>query len=90
MVLKKWSNYDALVIPGGVINPAKMRINKDCVEFMQQFLEAGKPVPTIGHRHNGLVTSRSPRDLEAFNKKMIEEIGEGKHSPVAYTPTPSH
>ena len=29
---------------------------------------------------NGLVTSRSPDDLEAFNKKMLEELGEGKHA----------
>jgi protease I len=29
---------------------------------------------------NGLVTSRSPKDLEAFNKKMLEELGEGKHA----------
>jgi protease I len=29
---------------------------------------------------NGLVTSRSPKDLEAFNKKIIEELGEGKHA----------
>src|SRR5687767_8618441 len=28
---------------------------------------------------NGLVTSRSPRDLEAFDKKMLEEITEGRH-----------
>jgi len=28
---------------------------------------------------NGLVTSRSPKDLAAFNKKMIEEISEGVH-----------
>ena len=29
---------------------------------------------------NGLVTSRNPEDLEAFNKKMIEELGEGQHA----------
>jgi protease I len=29
---------------------------------------------------NGLVTSRKPDDLEAFNKKMIEELGEGQHA----------
>ncbi|HWJ25829.1 MAG TPA: DJ-1/PfpI family protein, partial [Flavisolibacter sp.] len=29
---------------------------------------------------NGLVTSRSPQDLEAFNKKMLEELGEGTHA----------
>jgi protease I len=28
---------------------------------------------------NGLVTSRSPKDLEAFNKKVIEELSEGQH-----------
>lgn len=122
-------DYDALVIPGGVINPDKMRINKHCVAFAQQFLEQGKPVAAICHgpqllietgmiegrnmtsylsvktdlqnagaiwqdkevvTDNGLVTSRSPKDLPAFNKKMIEEIREGVHSPTAYTPGPSH
>lgn len=29
---------------------------------------------------NGLVTSRSPKDLEAFNKKIIEELSEGQHA----------
>jgi protease I len=122
-------DYDALMIPGGVINPDQMRTNKHCVEFAQQFLEAGKPVAAICHgpqllietgmidgrnmtsylsiktdlqnagviwadkevvTDNGLVTSRSPKDLEAFNKKMIEEIREGLHSPAAYTPGPAH
>jgi len=31
---------------------------------------------------NGLVTSRKPDDIPAFNKKMIEEIAEGRHAPV--------
>ena len=31
---------------------------------------------------NGLVTSRSPKDLEAFNKKLVEEVGEGVHTAV--------
>jgi protease I len=122
-------DYDALMIPGGVINPDKMRINKDCVAFAQQFLEMGKPVAAICHGpqllietslisgrnmtsypsvktdlenagalwvdkavvvDNGLVTSRSPEDLPAFNKKMIEEIKEGVHAPAAYTPSPAH
>jgi protease I len=40
---------------------------------------------------NGLVTSRSPKDLQAFNKKMIEEIREGVHAPnAAFTPSPRH
>jgi len=123
------NNYDALMIPGGVLNPDRMRMNDKCVEFAQHFLQEGKPVAAICHGpqllietgmlegrnmtsypsvktdminagaiwadrevivDNGLVTSRSPKDLEAFNKKMIEEIKEGKHSPVTRTPSPTH
>ncbi len=117
-------DYDALVLPGGVMNPDQLRLNKKAVEFAQQFLESGKPVAAICHgpqllietgliegrtmtsypslqtdlvnagvlwvdkevvTDNGLVTSRTPKDLDAFNKKMIEEIAEGEHAPVAYT-----
>ena len=123
------NEYDALMIPGGVLNPDKMRLNEKCVEFAQHFLQQAKPVAAICHGpqllietglidrrnmtsypsiktdlmnagalwidrevvvDNGLVTSRSPKDLDAFNKKMIEEIKEGKHSPVIRTPTPTH
>ena len=120
----KSEDYDALVLPGGVMNPDKLRQNKKAVEFVQQFLESGKPVAAICHgpqmlietglienrnmtsypslqtdllnagviwvdrevvTDNGLVTSRTPKDLEAFNRKMIEEIAEGEHSPATYT-----
>ena len=123
------NDYDALMVPGGVFNPDKMRMNENCVRFAKHFLETGKPVAAICHGpqllietglidgrnmtsypsvktdlinagaswidrevvvDNGLVTSRSPQDLDAFNKKMIEEIKEGKHSPVTRTPTPTH
>lgn len=112
-------DYDMLIVPGGVLNPDKMRINKDCVAFAEHFLEQGKPVGAICHGpqllietgmldgrtmtsypsiktdlenagvtwvdkevvvDNGLVTSRSPADLEAFNKKILEELGEGRHA----------
>ncbi len=111
-------DYDALVIPGGVLNPDKMRTNEDCISFAESFLKAGKPVAAICHGpqllietgllkgrrmtsypsvrtdlenagvlwedkevvvDKGLVTSRSPKDLKAFNKKVLEEIGEGVH-----------
>jgi protease I len=114
-------DYDALVVPGGVLNPDQMRKNKDCVEFAQHFLDAGKPLAAICHGpqllietgklkgrkmtsypsvktdlinagaewtdkevvvDRGLVTSRSPKDLPAFNKKMLEEIREGVHERV--------
>jgi protease I len=118
----KVDDYDMLLIPGGVINPDKMRINDQFVSFAQQFLESGKPVAAICHGpqllietgmianrkmtsyssiksdlinagvqwedkevivDNGLVTSRSPKDLEAFNKKIIEELSEGQHATTA-------
>ncbi len=111
-------DYDALVLPGGVLNPDKLRQNKDAVAFVSAFLDEGKPVAAICHGpqtlietgmlsgrkmtsypslqtdlknagvewvdeevvvDNGLVTSRKPDDLDAFNKKIIEEIGEGIH-----------
>jgi protease I len=34
---------------------------------------------------NGLVTSRKPADIPAFNEKMIEEFAEGRHDPNAAT-----
>jgi protease I len=118
------NDYDALILPGGVLNPDQLRQNKEAVEFAKDFLETGKPIAAICHGpqllietgllegraltsypsvqtdlknaganwhdkevivDNGLVTSRSPKDLEAFNKKMIEEIAEGVH-----TPAPTH
>jgi protease I len=111
-------DYDALVLPGGVLNPDKLRQNKDAVAFVSAFLDEGKPVAAICHGpqmlietgmiggrtltsypslqtdlknagahwidqdvvvDNGLVTSRTPADLDAFNRKVIEEIGEGTH-----------
>jgi len=111
-------DYDALVLPGGVLNPDKLRQNKDAVAFVSAFLDEGKPLAAICHGpqmlietgmisgrkltsypslqtdlvnagaewvdeevvvDNGLVTSRTPADLDAFNRKTIEEIGEGVH-----------
>lgn len=114
----KAEDFDALQLPGGVMNPDKLRMDKDAVQFIKSFFEAGKPVAAICHApwtlieadvvkgrtvtswsslrtdlenagakwvdqevvvDNGLVTSRNPQDLPAFNKKMIEEFAEGIH-----------
>jgi len=110
--------FDALVLPGGVMNPDRLRMNEDAVEFVQHFVDAGKPIAAICHgpwtlietgavagrrmtswpslktdlinagadwvdeevvTDRGLVTSRKPDDLPAFNRKMIEEFAEGPH-----------
>lgn len=112
------SDYNALMLPGGVMNPDKLRREETAVSFVQDFFEAGKPIAAICHApqllietgfldgrsmtsyesiktdllnagadwideevvsDNGLVTSRTPEDLPAFCKKMIEEFAEGKH-----------
>jgi protease I len=114
----KAEDFDALVLPGGVMNPDKLRRNEWALQFVKAFFDAGKPVAAICHGpwtlidagvvsgrrltsyesiqtdlknagatwvdeevvvDNGLVTSRKPDDLPAFNAKLIEEIGEGIH-----------
>ncbi|WP_418636186.1 type 1 glutamine amidotransferase domain-containing protein [Winogradskyella sp.] len=43
------SNYNALVLPGGVMNPDTLRKNKDAVNFIKSFFENHKPVAAICH-----------------------------------------
>jgi protease I len=45
----KPADYDALVLPGGVINPDKLRMDKAAVEFVRGFDTAGKPLAAICH-----------------------------------------
>jgi protease I len=112
-------DYDALLLPGGVMNPDKLRGNATAVRFVQHFVDSGKPIAAICHgpwtlieaggvrgrkvtswpslqtdlknagatwvdqevvTDNGLVTSRKPDDIPAFNRKMIEEFAEGIHT----------
>lgn len=111
-------DYNALVLPGGVINPDVLRRNEDVLVFVRDFFKQSKPVAAICHGpwtlisaevvkgrtmtsfhsirkdlenagalwvdkevvvDEALVTSRNPKDLPAFNAKLIEEIKEGKH-----------
>jgi protease I len=115
----KESDYTALVIPGGVMNPDQLRVNDDAMKLVKDFLASGKVVAAVCHGpwllvqadalrgrnatsypsirkdlenagakwadkevivDNGIITSRRPDDLEAFSKKIIEEMREGKHS----------
>ena len=113
------SEYDALMVPGGVGNPDQLRGDENAVAFVRDFFEQAKPVAAICHApwvlveagvvrgrkltswptlqtdirnaggkwvdekvvvDQGLVTSRKPDDIPAFNDKMIEEFAEGKHA----------
>ena len=51
----KPTDYDALVLPGGQINPDKLRTDKGAVAFIKQFVESGKPVAAICHGPWGLI-----------------------------------
>ena len=42
-------DYDVLVLPGGQINPDKLRMEKDAVDFVKKFAQSGKPVAAICH-----------------------------------------
>lgn len=109
--------YDALFLPGGVLNPDKLRMNEDAIQFISKFLDANKPVAAICHgpqllietgklagvnmtsyaaiktdvknaganwtdeevvidEDKKMITSRSPDDIPAFNKSMVEKFRE--------------
>ena len=108
-------DFDALVLPGGQINPDVLRINEKAVELVLDFLDSEKIVAAICHApwllveadavegrtltswpsvktdienaggdwvdeevvvDDNIITSRSPRDLDAFVAKIIEEFEE--------------
>lgn len=56
------SDFDALVLPGGVANPDKLRMNEDAVRFVRGFFEEGKPVAAICHGPWMLVEAGVVRD----------------------------
>lgn len=45
----KPEDYDALVLPGGQINPDKLRTEKAAVRFVREFAATGKPLAAICH-----------------------------------------
>jgi protease I len=42
-------DYDALVLPGGVMNPDQLRMNPQAVQFVKSFVDSGKPIAAICH-----------------------------------------
>lgn len=42
-------NFQALLLPGGVMNPDKLRMEPEAVAFVKAFFDEGKPVAVICH-----------------------------------------
>ena len=42
-------DFDALLLPGGTVNPDQLRVNPAAVRFVREFVESGKPVASICH-----------------------------------------
>src|SRR5436190_1674879 len=59
----KPGDFDALLLPGGVMNPDKLRIDAGAVEFVRQFFEQGKPIAVICHGPWTLIEAGVARGL---------------------------
>ena len=71
----KASDYDALVLPGGQINPDKLRIDGDALDFVKGFAKAGKPIAAICHApwlliEAGLVEGRTMTSYKSIRTDL--------------------
>ena len=66
------SDYDGLVLPGGVANPDNLRTHEDAVAFTRSFFEAGKPVGAICHAPWTLVEADVVRDRTLTSWPSLE------------------
>ena len=55
-------DYDALVLPGGVINPDKLRLHEKAIDFIRAFGRTGRPVAAICHGPWTLINAGLVRD----------------------------
>ena len=57
------ADYDALLLPGGVLNPDRLRRNRDAVSFVRAFVDTVKPIAAICHAPWTLVEADVVRDI---------------------------
>jgi protease I len=55
-------DYDGVILPGGVLNPDKLRVEESVIGFLQDYFETGKPVGVICHGPWTLVEADLVRD----------------------------
>lgn len=63
------ADYDALMLPGGVMNPDKLRQNSMAVQFVREFIDKGKPIAAICHAPQLLIETGTlkGRRLTSYN-----------------------
>jgi protease I len=69
----KCADYDALVIPGGVMNPDKLRVDDDAMRVVREFLSSGKIVAAVCHGPWLLVQADALRGRKATSFKSIRK-----------------
>ncbi len=66
------SEYNALVLPGGVINPDLLRTDENALEFIRSFFKKGKPVAAICHAPWLLISADVIENREVTSYKSIK------------------
>lgn len=67
------SDYDALLLPGGVINPDTVRGDEDAVKFVKDFFTANKPVAAICHGPQTLIDAEAVQGRKMTSFKAISK-----------------
>lgn len=72
-------DYHALMLPGGVMNPDKLRTNKDALKFVREFFEQKKPVGAICHAPWTLISAGvvKGRTMTSYNSMKEDVINAG-------------
>lgn len=75
------SDYNALVLPGGVMNPDLLRIQPEALHFVKRFFESGKPVAAICHAPWLLVSAGVIKNRKVTSYKSIKDdvVNAGAH-----------
>ncbi|MGD1109974.1 MAG: type 1 glutamine amidotransferase domain-containing protein [Mycobacterium sp.] len=75
------AEYDGLILPGGTVNPDKLRMDKSAVSFVREFVESGKPVAAICHGPWTLVEAgvAAGRTLTSYSSIRTDLRNAGAH-----------
>lgn len=75
------ADYDLLVLPGGVLNPDKLRVDDNSLSFVKSFIEADKPIAAICHGAQTLIETdylkgKKLTSVEAVKTDLINAGGD--------------